>query len=628
MVIVPADLEWRDGLPWSRQFGDIYFSVDNGLEEKRHVFLAGNRLAERWAGLEPGAHFTIAETGFGTGLNFLAAWQLWRQCRPPEAWLHMVSVELHPLRAEDLRQALALWPELASEAEQLLTQYPALVPGWHRLLFPDAGISLTLLLGPAEALLPELVAGVDAWFLDGFAPDRNPGLWQLDILKHLGRLARPGCTAATYTSAGAVRRALAAQGFQVERVKGYGRKREMLVAEHPPSSPDSQRHRVPRPGRRVLVVGAGIAGVSCARSLALRGWQVVLADQAGGPGSAASGNPAAIIYPKLAPPHLSTWHFQQQGYLWLLQQVRHLPEVWRGDGLLWLLTGNQVREGDKLSGHPWLSLLVERLTADEASALAGVRLAADCLHFPQAGFLDPQALYRHWLDNPRIDCRWHTRITELEKQADGWVARDESDHTAIHSDIVILANALSARRFALTRDLPVYPVRGQIALVPTSPALSQLKKVLSYGGYVTPAFSGHHCLGASFIPNDDDTGIRTEDHEHNRQLLNQFVPALGARLPATDSWRGRASYRTQSRDYLPLVGALSPTPETEGLYLSVGHGSKGFCYAPLAAEILAARLHGEPCPVPNRVLASLDPDRFRQRGLRGALPSASPRQSV
>lgn len=618
MVIEPADLDWRDGLPWSRQFGDIYFSVDDGLAEKRYVFLDGNRLPERFRALPPHAHFTIAETGFGTGLNFLATWQLWEQTRPEGAWLHFVSLELHPLRPDDLSRALALWPELSAFARPLLAQYPFLTPGWHRLSFPEAGLTLTLLLGDARQLLPDLNAPVDAWFLDGFAPDRNPWLWQLELLGNLTRLGRPGTTAATYTCAGAVRRALTAAGFQVERVKGFGRKREMLVATQ-----NAHAGVIPLPlpraqpalrGKRVLVIGAGIAGVSCARALARRDWRVTLADRADGPGSAASGNPAAIIYPKIAPPHLSAWHYQQQGYLWLRQEVRHLADVWRETGLLWLLTGNQQREGDKVNGHPWSPELVERVDAATATALAGVPIASDCLHFPQAGFLHPQALYRHWLKDTRITCRWRTAITGLETRDGRWFARtgegDELEH-----DAVILANALDA--CALAPGLPVYPVRGQVSVMPETPGLSGLRKVLCYGGYLTPAFSGQHCLGASFIPQDADTAVREADHAHNRQLLAEFVPALAQHLPPLADWLGRASLRTQSRDYLPLIGAWQRHEESNpGLYLSLGHGSKGFCYAPLGAEILAAELNGEPFPVPQRTLDSLHPARFARREAR------------
>ena len=625
MVIEPADLEWTDGLPRSRRFGDIYFSVDNGLAETRYVFLDSNRLQTRWTALPPDGHFTVGETGFGTGLNFLAAWQLWREVRPKGAWLHYVSVEKHPLRQDDLERALALWPELEDLSTQLLAEYPYLVPGWHRRTFPGERLTLTLLFGDAADLLPELDARVDAWFLDGFAPDRNPELWQLDLLRHVGRLSAPGATLATFTCAGAVRRALGESGFSVTRQKGFGRKREMIVAVHDDSdmpAPDLPRPRPYRGERHAAVIGAGIAGVSIARTLAGRGWRIDLIDRADGPGAGASGNPAAIIYPKIAMPDQAAWHFQQQAYLHLLAEAAHLPDAWRQPGLLWLLTGNQAREGDKLAGHPWRDILVEHADAAAASRLAGVPLAADCLYFPQAGYLHPGPLYHRWLATPGITCRWNTDIARITHDTDSgrWKLFDAGNAVILDTPVLILANALGIQALQPELDLPLYPVRGQISRFPTTPGLRSLRTVLSYGGYVTPAFDGEHCLGASFLPRDAEVDIREADHDHNRQLLSHFVPALASALPEGLDWAGRASLRTQSRDYLPVIGPL-PCPGSAndclpGLYASVGHGSKGFCMAPLAAEILAADLHGEPCPIPRRTRESLHPARFIARARR------------
>ncbi|TSA50585.1 MAG: bifunctional tRNA (5-methylaminomethyl-2-thiouridine)(34)-methyltransferase MnmD/FAD-dependent 5-carboxymethylaminomethyl-2-thiouridine(34) oxidoreductase MnmC, partial [Nitrosomonadales bacterium] len=162
-------LDWRDGQPYSRLYGDVYFSRTSGIEETRHVFLQQNRLDARWRNLTPGSLFTIAETGFGTGLNFLSAWQLWRETAPENARLHFVSMEKYPLSPVEFAQALALWPELATCSATLLDQYRAPCPGWRRLTFDGGRVTLTLLLGDARVTLPQLHAKVDVWFLDGFA---------------------------------------------------------------------------------------------------------------------------------------------------------------------------------------------------------------------------------------------------------------------------------------------------------------------------------------------------------------------------------------------------------------------------------------------------------------------------
>lgn len=644
MVIAAAELSWPNGLPYSLRFGDIYFSLDDGLAEKNYVFLQANRLAERFSALAHNASFTIAETGFGTGLNFLATWKLWQQTRPADAWLHYISVEKHPLTPTDLQRALALWPDLQSLATQLLAKYPPLTAGWHRVVFAEERLTLTLLLGDANELLPELVAEVDAWFLDGFAPDKNPELWQLELLSSVAKLSKVNTTLSSYTAAGVVKRTLEAAGFDVVRSKGFGRKRDMTTAilRHKQSPKASWQSRNCNANhattKTAIVIGAGIAGVSCARALAIRGWQVTVIEQAEHAASAASGNPAAIIYPKLAPPHLSAWHFQQQAYLSLLPQLRDekLAGIWQERGLLWLLTGNQQREGDKLDTHPWPSSLVRKVDAQEASSLAGLPIDCACLYFPQAGFLHPKALCDVWLDHPNIRCLWQTQVTDIKKNNENWHALDSHNNTIAQASVIIIANALAAQQLTPSQTLALTPVRGQIAEVSTNDTLQTLNTVLCYGGYLTPRYGEHHCLGASFLPNNTDTEVTDADHQHNYQLVQTFLPELAQQLPPMQTWQGRAALRAQTTDYLPMVGALPDYEDFctryadfqhgkmveqapvyhQGLYVSLGHGSKGFCYAPLAAEIIAAELNNEPYLVAERVLQALNPARFWVKALK------------
>lgn len=651
MHIQAAQIIWRDGLPYSTIFNDIYFSCDNGLAEKKYVFLEANLLASRFLELKSDSSFTIAETGFGAGLNFLATWQLWNNtAKADNTWLHFVSTEKHPLIPEDLAQALALWPELQDYAYLLLQQYPPLTAGWHRLIFAEHRITLTLVFGEANTLLPDVVAEVDAWFLDGFAPDKNPDFWQIDLLAHVAKLSKTGTTLSTYSAAGSVKRALEAVGFSVIKQKGFGRKRDMITATLHTHKTLQANWQDAAPSvsssKKALIIGAGIAGISCARALALRGWQVTVIEQASHAMSAASGNPAAIIYPKLAPPHLSAWHFQQQAYLWLLNTLKNTEfnQVWQQTGLLWLLAGNQQREAEKLNNHPWPSSLVHKVNAQQATQLAGLTIDTECLYFPQAGYLQPRALADIWLNHPNIHCIYNTSIVDLTKQGQEWLAFDAQHNIIAHAPVVIIANALAAQKLSVSQDLPLTAVRGQIGQFESTKTLSSLKSVLCYGGYLTPAYNNKHCIGASFWPKNTNTDITEADHVHNQQLAQHFLPQLAADLPPISTWQGRAALRAQTTDYLPLVGALpiyqnfcqdyaafkhgkqvhqSPVYH-EGLYVSLGHGSKGFCYAPLAAEVIAAQLNNEPLPIAKQVLHALNPARFWVKQIkRGTIKTTS-----
>ncbi|PRY74781.1 tRNA U34 5-methylaminomethyl-2-thiouridine-forming methyltransferase MnmC [Yoonia maritima] len=216
-----AKLDWRDGrVPISTQFDDPYYSLDNGLAETRHVFLDGNDLPARFGGT-----FQIAELGFGTGLNLLVTWALWDQAGRP-GQLQFTSFEAFPMAKEDMRTALAHFPEVAEYADVLLDHWS---PGDGATQLPD-GPLLDVIVGDARETVPAWNASADAWFLDGFSPAKNPELWGADLLRAVGEHTKPGGTAATYSAAGHVRQSLTTAGFTVTRTPGYGRKRHMTRA--------------------------------------------------------------------------------------------------------------------------------------------------------------------------------------------------------------------------------------------------------------------------------------------------------------------------------------------------------------------------------------------------------------
>ncbi len=221
-----------DGTPFSQTYGDVYHSAAGGQAQARHVFLAGNELPERWQGR---ARFVILETGFGLGLNCLATWLAWRNDLRRCAELHFVSLEKHPFRVDDLALAQQAWPEFHEIADELRRHWPPLRAGTHRLALEGGRLILTLVFGDAVETLPELDMAVDAFYLDGFSPARNPGLWSPELCRSLARLAAPGATLATWSVAGKVRRALSGAGFEVAKRPGFAGKRQMLAGRYRPA---------------------------------------------------------------------------------------------------------------------------------------------------------------------------------------------------------------------------------------------------------------------------------------------------------------------------------------------------------------------------------------------------------
>jgi tRNA 5-methylaminomethyl-2-thiouridine biosynthesis bifunctional protein len=646
-----ATLRWQDGQPFSEHFGDVYFSRDSGLDETRHVFLQHNRLRERWASLSQ-PHFTIAETGFGTGLNFLCAWQLWRETAPASASLHFVSLERYPLTPDDLQRALALWPSLAHETGQLLAQYNLLSPGWHRLHFDGGRVCLTLVIGDALICLPQMHASVDAWFLDGFAPARNPEMWQQTVFDQMARLSHRHTTFATFTSAGIVKRGLQQAGFTVHKTAGFGKKREMLCGELGSAtsrttdtrtvSPDISSAKPPQ----AIVIGGGIAGTASAHALASRGWQVTLIERHRAIAQEASGNPLGVLYPRLAGQDIALSRLALHGYLHTLRLIGRLGLTDRQYARCGLLqTAFDARElarCEAVSARGLPHYLVRLVSAVEASEIAGTPLQHPSLYFPGAGWVDPVAFCQALASHPGIRLLTHQQAITLRQTADGWQVWDTSEPLAA-APVVIVAGANETCAFEQTSHLPMEPVRGQLTFVDATAASKRLKTVLCSDGYVSPAHDGRHVIGATFSANDTSLDVRERDHAENLAMLRRLCPEL------FDDWdvrrlAGRAALRCATPDYLPMAGPVldsaallaqpprhtadpASLPWLSGLYVNTGHGSKGLINAPLCAEMLASALCDTPAPVDRKLLAALDPNRFllRKMGLKRLVSGLSAR---
>jgi tRNA 5-methylaminomethyl-2-thiouridine biosynthesis bifunctional protein len=649
----PARIDWSQGLPFSPDFGDVYFSRDGGEAETRHVFLDGNRLGERFTALGADRPFTLIETGFGTGLNWLCTQALWQQCSR-RGWLHVVSIEKHPLLHADLVRAQACWPAHAAFAAVLQARYPEPVPGFHRLVFPELRSTLTLVFADVNDALPRLCAQADAWFLDGFAPSRNPDMWQPALFAQMARLSRQGSTFATFSAAGEVRRGLQAAGFAVEKMPGFGHKREMLrgafttpreadaLAQKEKRKPWLARPPLPAAyatGRTAFVIGAGVAGAAAARALAQRGWQVSVLD-AGGVAGAASGNPAAMVSLQPATGNDALDHFPQQAAVHALRELQALEslDIWHPCGLLELPATNRRRQADVPPDTCLPASLWQPVSAEAAALHAGMAVPAAAVWQAQSGWLDAQAFCRQLLAHPGIVVHEHANVVALENREGVWRACGAASDVLARAGVVVLANSHGARAFAQAAALPLRIVRGQVSLVAASEASRKLRCVLCARGYVTPALAdGRHCLGATFVPDDTGTDTRPGDHEANLAQLREALPALADALPLQDDWQGRAALRCQSPDYLPLAGPLAdpaqmardyaglrdgkvqdypPLTVLPGLYATLAHGSRGFTTALLAAEILAAEISGEPAPVSQACLDSLHPMRFVIRELK------------
>ena len=613
-----AELDWEIvddiEIPISKQFGDVYFSKDNGLLETRHVFLNGNDLTERLSQLHDYQYFCVGETGFGTGLNILTLWQLWQQVRlDNHSHLHVVSVEKFPLNKADLIRALNVWTELKPLAEKLIQQYPLPIAGCHRLSFPEERFSIDLWLGDAQDIFPTIpkTQTVNAWFLDGFAPSCNPDMWQANVLDHMVRLSDFGTTFASFSVAGVLKRGLKQHGIQISRPRGFRHKREMLKAiwldtsQTETQSQDSETTIAAPPKsetskqRKIAIIGAGIAGLSSAWAFAQRGHQVTIYEQ-NEPLSGASGNPLALLNPKLCPieqahEHLMTLSWQHA--LNFYPQFKAFRPI--------QVQQIALKNADELSG------LVEQYPENVLTANTTLECFPET-EFPsltlhQAGAVSPHQLRDEILQhaNIRIEKVKISRLESTDSQVTLW---QDQQIIAITDHAIVCCAKQSAELF---ENYPVLkPIRGQVSWVENSQRPLALDQAYSYGGYCMQLDTAQLILGASFYPNRDDAEVLTEDHVHNYELIHNVFPKYAQGLPSVDTWQGRASVRAQSLDYFPLVGKIQNLGQ---IYTFAGLGSKGFLFAPLCSEILAALILGELCPVPQSLLDKLNPQRFEKK---------------
>jgi tRNA 5-methylaminomethyl-2-thiouridine biosynthesis bifunctional protein len=633
-------IEWLDdgtagGSPYSPRFGDRYRSENGGLEQAQEVFLHGCGLPAAWAG-QP--QWTVLETGFGLGLNFLVTWAAWQADPQRPRLLHFVSTEAFPASAADVLRAARSHPELLPLAEELKRQLWGLLPGFHRLVFAGGQVLLTLCIGDTKAMLREQSFAADSVYLDGFSPQCNPDIWDLHALKAVARCCRRDTRVASWTVARSVRDALAQCGFVVHKVPGVPPKRDNLQGVFNPAwepkKPRSSATLTRHPAARCVVIGAGLAGAAVAASLARRGWQVSVLDGAAAPAAGASGLPAGMLSPHVSPDDSLLSRLSRSGIRATLQQADALLQAgsdWSRSGVLELCIEHpRKRPAEWLQGQDLAEAARDwtRPATPEQLAACGLGGDATALWHVQAGWIKPARLVQAWLATPGVQWRGCATVNQLIWQGDAWQLQGASGQELACAELVVLAAGYASRALASSTELQANPlalqaIRGQVSWAMHRPDAQKALQALppfplnGYGSLI-PAlpWSGEAgaqawLLGASFERDNALAAIRPGDHQHNLSRLQTLLPALAGQLkPQFDSGavKAWAGVRCATPNRLPAMGPLTTAP-MPALWLCSGMGARGLTFAALCAELLAARLHGEPLPVGQRLADALLPQR-------------------
>lgn len=618
----PASLQLSpEGTPWSETYGDVYHTVAGALAQAEHVFLHGNGLPQRWQKRES---FVIVETGFGLGHNFLATWAAWRADPSRSTRLHFVSVEKHPFSVSDLAAAHAASHAPEDLSAALQASWPAALPGFHRLEFDAGRVVLTLLLGEGHELLGQTVARADAIYLDGFSPARNPELWSLPVFRALAALSDTDTSLATWSVSSSVREGLATAGFAVQKAQGFSGKREMLCGHY--RGVRSRAH--PLTDRRVIVIGAGLAGTAIAERLAARGMQVEILEAQDDAAQGASGNLAGAFRPMPSKDDNRLSRITRAGFMYGLRHLAALATdrhevLWEACGVLHLARSQdqEVKQRQVVEALQWPEEFLRWVDAAHATHQAGHTASFGGWWFPQGGWIQPASLCNANLARAgeQVHLRTGATVAHIYREEKLWQALDPAGEIIASAPQLVLANAHDARRLANADWLPLRAARGQVSHLPMA-QLAPLGVVVCGQGYITPGIGGHAALGASFVVDDFDLSLREDEHAENLLKLERMLPGFG-NPGAAENLGGRVSLRPVTLDRLPVVGQLpaltkgegynlDTLPRQSGLWVLTGFGARGLVWSSLCGELLAAQMCNEPLPLERDLVASMDPARF------------------
>ena len=652
-----------EGLPRSPEFDDLYHPRQGALAQARQVFLGGNDLPARWRGRE---RFVILETGFGLGNNFLATWSAWRSDPERCGQLHFISIEARPPAKDDMA-GMPREDGLAPLAAQLAAAWPPLTCNLHRLGFDAGHVQLLLAFGEVAASLPQIAASVDAFYLDGFAPAKNPQMWEPRLFKAMARIAATGATAATWSVARPVREGLRAAGFEIRIAPGSGGKREITVAQFAPrylpkqgawrraSSVEATNREVAH--QPIAIVGGGLAGCAAAWALAEQGRASVLFERRAELASEGSGNAAGLFHGVV---HRHDGHHARFHRAAAFEAQRAVTAA-VGDHGVWGSASGLLRIEPSAADAAEMQSTLDRLglpidyvravSAAEASALAGAVIAAPAWYFPGGGWVDPRGLARSFVAraDERVEVRPGIEVAAIRRVGALWNLLDGSGRIVASASIVVLANAGAALDLLGSAAWPMQRTRGQISGADLArwPNAEALRLPIAGSGYLLPALEGRIWFGATSQAGDTDPHVRSEDHGENVKRLSGLV----SRPPSIDIevLAGRTGFRWSSIDRLPLIGAVprsaigtaiglgndgqtSPRPDqprfaprAPGLFVFTALGSRGIAGSALGAQLLAASITGAPMPVEADLLDAVDPARFASRAFRrlGPPPGAA-----
>lgn len=562
------------------------------IDECEHVFIDGNNLKNRFRDLSPNSNFSIGEIGFGIGLNFLITCKAWLKYTEHNQVLEFYSFDKYIFALEDFNEFISSSSELKEYSEQLIKYYPKNIEGIQKISLFDGRISLNLIIGDISDTQEYIksMTYIDAWFLDGFSPSKNPDLWSKELINSIGNTSYESSTISTYTSSGLVKRNLIDSGFAVRRTKGFAGKRHMLKGDALSKVSSKQGY-----SKKVAVIGSGITGCILSYLLAQKGIEVDLYEQSDSICAGASSHELLVTYPRLSAHDSAYGRFNLLSYVYATNFYENLKtQSWKKTGVLILNHDEDTARRQKaLLERRSDGKIYRHLNYAEASELSGIEVKYDGLHFKDAGYVLPNELCGFLTGSEKINVFTNSKIENLS--GDGmkttFTIRDEHFE---YDDVCLCTGSDSSELMNIDG---FSTKRGQVSHLESIGKISRINLPICAKGYISPEVSNLHIVGSSYS-DYKHTDLIQEEHLSNLKKL-QTILDEDVKVKS-----GKVGLRAISKDHMPMVG------KKDGIFLNTCHGSRASVSAPICAEIISNLITEDAPPLQSRELKALCPLRF------------------
>jgi tRNA 5-methylaminomethyl-2-thiouridine biosynthesis bifunctional protein len=584
---------------YSNLYKDIFFDKTDAIKESEHVYIKTNKLATRFKKI---SNYTIAELGFGTGLNFLLTWKLWLEVRKPKSSLTYISFESAPLSRIELLRVHALFKNLMHLSKIFLKKLPPIYQGTHRIFLELGNVNLIIIYDDILSLT-NFNFKADTWFLDGFSPKKNPHAWSDKHFEEIYKCTNFNGTLSSFTVAGNIRRGLLKNNFTILKKPGVGKKKEILYAFKKQKNNILKIKSTPLKNiEPVAIIGSGISGASIVYALRTRDIKCFLIDKSSQLGNGASGNKVALQMPKLTLDESPYGLLSLEAFSYSRKLAKELNSVPRSNGLILLPSRErEIKKFNKLLNNNWPLELLDKNTSN-----LKILEKINYLYMRSSGIVDNKKFIKKLVGDVEFISKFNVKNIELKK--DGYKKITDIYGNKLHAKTVIWANG--HEMLNLHKKTPIIPTSGQVTYINQTNLTENLKVNFSYGHFISQSYKGYHQIGASFNKSDN-LKYREMDQLNNLNSIPYFLKKIFNNNNKS-VYKYRVSVRASTKDRMPFLGALgSITGKKEkDIFVLGGMGAWGFVYAPFYAELLVKKILNEPIIINGKIEKLLRVDRL------------------